>query len=209
MKPYESSTTRFANATARLLARHTSRRGFLVRSAVVGSALTVAPLRYILRPVGALAACTTCSGGSCPPGCESGGSCVCDKCCESTTTTYCCTLTGTNDCPSGSAPCGSWYCSNGYVYIDCCDCTCFDSNCHCANGVCTDRRTCCFPWEWGNCAHPTCGGRDSKIKCRVTRFDADWLSCPGFGTCSAAIFSNDPDDCETPADCAANPPHCH
>ena len=43
---------RFAAET---LERRTSRRGFLVRAAVLGSALAVAPLRYLLRPATALA----------------------------------------------------------------------------------------------------------------------------------------------------------
>ena len=38
------------HAASGYLERRTSRRGFLVRAAVVGSALTVGPIRYLVRP---------------------------------------------------------------------------------------------------------------------------------------------------------------
>ena len=58
-------TDRLVSAASRLLERRTSRRGMLVRVAIGGSALAVAPLRYLLRP-GSAEAVITCR--NCRPG---------------------------------------------------------------------------------------------------------------------------------------------
>ncbi len=47
-------TDRLVSVASRLLERRTSRRGVLIRVAIGGSALAVAPLRYLLRPQSAL-----------------------------------------------------------------------------------------------------------------------------------------------------------
>ena len=51
-------TDRLVAAASRLLERRTSRRGVLIRIAIGGSALAVAPLRYLLRPGSAMAVIT-------------------------------------------------------------------------------------------------------------------------------------------------------
>jgi hypothetical protein len=139
------------------LERTVSRRSFLVRMTVVGSALTIAPLRYLLRPGNAWANnsnCTTCTMG---------------ECLTSPNSTFCCSLSGgSNACPSGTDACGWWqccvptlYCSSGTRYfVDCCDPNCGSP--HCANGHCDSRVTCCFPAEWKNC-----NTMHGTIKCRV------------------------------------------
>ena len=67
----------------------TTRRDFLGKTALVGSALTVAPLRFVLRPVSAYGAITDC-----PPG----SLCSSDGYCE-----LCCTINGgINACPAGT-----------------------------------------------------------------------------------------------------------
>ena len=84
--------------SSEFLARTTNRRGFLVRGAIAGSALTVAPLRYVLRPGTAYAAICNCSGQSCDCGAA---------CCDGYTE-FCCTITGENACPPGTVAGGWW-----------------------------------------------------------------------------------------------------
>src|ERR1700722_3037483 len=70
----------------------TTRRSFLVRTAMVGSALAVAPLRYLLRPGTSYGAITNVCGPD--ANCTAGGFSV-----------FCCTINdGLNQCPTGSIP---------------------------------------------------------------------------------------------------------
>lgn len=152
------------------LDRTTSRRGFLVRASVVGAALVVSPLRFLLRPGSAFAYATSCT------------SCGSGLCKTSNNSAFCCSLTnGTNDCPANTDPCGWWrcciptsYCSSGYKYfIDCCGCASGEGRC--AHDACGYRKICCYPQSWSNCT-PTHTG---NIRCRIVR-------CVNPGT----LFSN-------------------
>jgi hypothetical protein len=182
-------TTAIVTKTSEVLERRASRRGFLVRLTILGSALTLGPIRYLLYPESALAACSGCAN-PCPGAC--GNSCSCGStCCSSANSTFCCTLTGSNTCPGGSTLCGSWSCGNtGLVMADCCDTSC--GSCRCANGACGNRRACCFPRLYNNC-----GQDPGRIFCRITR---NRNSCYG---CSTA--PREPVCTSVPA-CAANPP---
>ena len=83
---------RTTDAVTGWLARRTSRRGFLVRAGVVGSALAVDPTGYVLRPGTAYAAV-------CGPGAS----------CSSGWTVFCATVNkGVNACPPGSIAAGWW-----------------------------------------------------------------------------------------------------
>ncbi len=85
--------------SALFLERRFSRRGLLVRLAAAGSALTVAPLRYLLYPGTALAAITP---GECPHGA-----------CTDGYTAFCCEINhGQNSCPTGTFPGGWWMCTD-------------------------------------------------------------------------------------------------
>ncbi|MDT7544069.1 MAG: hypothetical protein QOE99_179, partial [Actinomycetota bacterium] len=53
--PGESITQRASDAVAGWLSRRTSRRGFLVRAGVVGSALAVDSVGFVLKPQSAYA----------------------------------------------------------------------------------------------------------------------------------------------------------
>src|SRR5207253_1055406 len=71
---------------SKLLAARTSRRGFLARTAVVASALAVAPRRYLFEPLSADDAI-----------------CGAENTCGSGWTVMCCTINnGVNGCPPGS-----------------------------------------------------------------------------------------------------------
>ena len=79
-----------------LLDRGETRRGFLTKTALVGTALAVAPVSYVLRPQTAYATICGCSGSSC--------NCT-DLCCDGYTE-FCCTINGSNSCPPGTIAAG-------------------------------------------------------------------------------------------------------
>ena len=156
--------------------RGVTRRSFLVRTAILGSALLVNPLRYLLRP-------GTAYASLCGP----------DASCASGWTAFCCTVNdGHNSCPPGSLPAGWWkadnssFCNSGpRYYIDCnaecgsCGCRggvcapgCVKCNCHCASGTCDERFTCCNQFRYGQCNQDlACVG---PIVCRVVTCVAPW-----------------------------------
>ncbi len=167
------------------LERHSDRRGFLRRSAIVGSALAAAPATFALRPGSAYAAVCSCSGSSC--GCGS-------RCCDGYTE-FCCTLNGgANRCPPGSIMAGWWKADgSGFCgpnapryYMDCnagcgsCGCgssglcggECSGTGCGCANGDCNNRKAGCTRFRYGQCnQHVRCVG---PIICRVVSCQAPW-----------------------------------
>lgn len=156
---------RLANAAATALARRTSRRSLLERTALVGSALAVAPLRYLLRPESAEAV-VTCRG--CPPG---------SACCDGWTA-FCCTLNGINACPPHSYIAGWWKCTSYEgsrlcadegirYYLDCNRRpgeTC-PGGCRCGAGDCDNRKTCCNVFRYGQCNTDYAGV--TEVVCRV------------------------------------------
>ncbi|HEV3132965.1 MAG TPA: twin-arginine translocation signal domain-containing protein, partial [Acidimicrobiales bacterium] len=155
------------------LGRRTSRRGFLVRTAVVGSALAVDPLDYVLHPGTAYGFVCRCGNPAC--GCGS-------PCCDGYTE-FCCTVTGSNTCPPGTFAGGWWradgshFCGGGpRYYIDChgeCAapgppgfCAGHDGlHCGCAAGSCGNRQAGCITFRYGQCHQeiPNAG----RIACRV------------------------------------------
>ena len=177
-------TEGLVDAVSRALERGGSRRSFLSRLALVGSALAVGPVRYLVRP-GTAHARVTCS--SCGPGAA---------CCDGWTT-FCCTFTGENVCPENTYAGGWWkctsysgsrYCEDEGVryYIDCnlipghrCD-----GGCRCSEDRCKNRRTCCVNFRYGNC--DTDIDQVTPVVCRVMtcrnpcRFEAyEACSCSG------------------------------
>jgi len=190
-----------AERTASVLESRTSRRSFIVRTALAGSALTVAPLRFLLRPVSAYAAICGCVGSTCDCGA---------LCCDGYTE-FCCTINnGVNACPPGTFAGGWWkvdasgFCTSGgqrqpRYYIDChhfctncttgcgggvgtncsgrnpfCSPACVNCGCGCANGNCANRRACCNYFRYGQCHQEiACSG---PVTCRVVSCTAPYLS---------------------------------
>jgi hypothetical protein len=161
----------------------TSRRSFLVRAAVFGSALASAPIRFLLEPGDALARVTNCPA---PGGCGSG-------LCTDGYSAFCCTLpNGTNNCPSGTHVAGWWhacvptnYCGSGTrYYLDCIgNCPTDCSQCHCAYGSCSNRRVCC------NHGYRNCGGSSTAyLRCRIVRCVNP---CNLFSSCSCTSAEKD------------------
>jgi hypothetical protein len=159
------------------LVRRSSRRGFLARSAVVGSALAVNPFKFALRP-------GTAYASLCGP----------DASCSSGWTVFCCSINkGSNSCPPGTIPAGWWktdrssFCDEGPRYIlDCnakcggcgcggggiCEPSCYSCGCHCGTGSCDQRLVCCNEFRYGQCHQEVaCVG---PVVCRVASCRPPW-----------------------------------
>lgn len=193
-------STSLVERSARLVARRVDRRGFLMRSAIAGSALATVPGRFILRPISAYAAICNCSGSSCD--CSA-------PCCDGYTE-FCCTLTGVNRCPPGSLTAGWWkadgsgFCdvngvSNPRYYLDCnsscggCGCgssgvcsgTCSGTPCGCAGGDCSNRKAGCTHFRYGQCNQAVaCVG---PIVCRVVTCTPPWELDPA---CTRTVLTD-------------------
>ncbi len=176
-------STRLVKAAASLLEGRSSRRGFLRRTALVGTAMVAAPGDFVLRPGTAYAAICNCSGSSCQCGAQ---------CCDGYTE-FCCTLNGSNGCPPGTLYGGWWkadgsgFCGSGpRYYLDCnapcgdCGCgpsgvcagSCSGTPCGCANGSCNNRKAGCTGFRYGQCNQEVaCIG---PIVCRVVTCALPW-----------------------------------
>ena len=148
-----------ARASSVLSGGH-SRRRFLARTAVVGSALAVDPLGFVMKPGTAYAAvCGTCSDGW---------------------TAFCCTINGgRNSCPPNTFVAGWWkadnaaYCCGSARYIIDCNATCpTQCSCRCSGASCDGRRTCCNQFRYGQCNQQiSCYG---PVACRVAICITPW-----------------------------------
>jgi uncharacterized protein with LGFP repeats len=176
-------TDRVLHAVSSALAARTSRRGFLARTAVIGSALSVGPWSFLTRPGTAYAAV-----------------CGIDSTCSSGYTVFCATITnGVNRCPPGSLVGGWWKsdgsgfcCGGARYYVDChsyCSCGCGGRrrfcgegcrNCSCGcgpAGQCDQRKVCCNEFRYGQCNQDVdCTG---PVWCRVVTCTPPW-KIPGW-----------------------------
>jgi hypothetical protein len=183
-----SLSVRLVDRVSGLLARRTSRRGFLLRAGVVGSALAVDPVGYVLKPGTAYAA--VCGPGST---------------CGSGWTVFCATINkGVNACPPGSIAAGWWkadgasLCGGKARYIiDCnatcskcsspgsragiCSSACWSCGCTCGpSGSCDQRKVCCNGFRYGQCN--TQVRQVGGVQCRVVSCTPPWK----FEACSTA-----------------------
>jgi hypothetical protein len=159
------SALRLVDSSARLLEARFSRRSALTRIAVAGSALAVAPLRYLLYPGTAL-------GVVVPGSCR-------DGLCTDGYTAFCCEINqGLNTCPAGTFVGGWWMCTDyrGHqlcqgagvrYYIDCNNLPGqpFPGGCRCANDDCRHRRQACNVFRYGQCNTQIKG--TTTVVCRV------------------------------------------
>jgi hypothetical protein len=157
--------TQLVDSSARRLERRMSRRSALVRLTVAGSALCVAPLRYLLYPESAMAVVVPgrCSSGLCLDG----------------YTAFCCEINrGANECPAGTFAGGWWMCTDypGHrlcaqqgvrYYIDCnrIPGQHRSGGCRCANDNCAERRVSCNVFRYGQCNTQVAG--TTEVVCRV------------------------------------------
>ena len=169
------------------LDRRSSRRGFLSKTALVGSALTVAGPTYVLRPRTAYAAVCSCLGRSCD----------CSSLCCDGYTEFCCAIYGENACPTDTVLAGWWKVDNSSFcagaaryYMDCnkrspnCSCgssgVCRGSDTRCQCRSCGNRKDGCTAFRYGNCNNQiSCVG---PIMCRVVTCTRPWEIDPACST---------------------------
>jgi hypothetical protein len=184
-----------ADKVSSVLATRTDRRGMLVRSALVGSALATNPVDFVLRPMTAYAAACQCRGQPCSCG---------TACCDGYTE-FCCSITGANHCPAGTIPAGWWkadgtgFCSGPRYYMDC-NQTTYPCGCSCANGSCSHRVTCCTFFRYGQCHQEI--SQVGPIVCRVVTCTPPWAidsTCTTVSATDQATASHD-------APCLHEPP---
>ena len=162
--PRAPLSMRAVDRAAHLLARRAStRRSFLVRLAIVGSAMALGPMRFILRPTPAYAA--VCGSGNT---CGSGWS------------VFCCTINdGANTCPQGSFVAGWWkvdasaFCLGApRYYIDCNRRPKANCTCRCNGTGCDRRRVCCNVFRYGQCNTQIAGV--TQVVCRIITCTPPW-----------------------------------
>lgn len=149
--------------TGRLSRRGLSRRSFLTRSAVVGSALALDPTGLLLRPRTAYA--SVCGDAT---EYEDGWS------------AFCATINdGANTCPDYSYAAGWWkidnstFCSGKARYIvDCNRRPNRSCSCHAADGQCDHRRVCCNNFRYGQCNTHISG--TTEVVCRIVLCTPPW-----------------------------------
>ena len=168
----------------RLAGDGVSRRRFLSRTALVGSALAVAPGRFLFRPTTAYAATISTV---CGPASD----------CTGGFTAFCCTINnGLNQCPPGSFAGGWWradgssWCCGGSRYIIDCQSRC--TACGCASGTticpnscqnctarcnsndptCDRRRVCMNRFRYGQCNQQI--GCSGNVLCRMVTCTPPW-----------------------------------
>jgi hypothetical protein len=167
--PSESKGVAFTNwlvnKAAGVLERKSSRRGFILGSAMVGSAVAVAGCAPGTQPGTPYNHITDCGGGLCTDG----------------YTEFCCTINnGLNACPPGSFIGGWWradfssFCNGTRYYMDCMQNCCGPNlgngfcagctECRCGGG-CDTRRVYCNYFRYGQCHQEI--GITGPIACRV------------------------------------------
>ena len=183
-----SLAQRAADTVTGWLSRRTSRRGFLVKAGVLGSAMAVDPVGYVLKPGTAYAA--VCGPGST---------------CTSGWTVFCATINnGVNACPPGTIAAGWWkadgasLCGGKARYIiDCnatcakcttpgaragiCSSSCWNCSCTCGpSSSCDQRKVCCNAFRYGQCN--TQVRQVGGVACRVVSCTPPWR----FENCSTS-----------------------
>ncbi len=195
-------TNWLVSKTSGLLERKSSRRGFLVGSAMVGSAVAVAGCTPATTPGSAYSHITDCAGGLCTDG----------------YTEFCCTInSGINACPTGSFAGGWWradfstFCNGTRYYIDCMQNCCGPATgyqnfcagcveCSCG-GDCNTRRIYCNYFRYGQCHQEIVAS--GPIACRVVTCTPPYQDASLACTSAAAV---DNSTAEHTSPCITNPP---
>ncbi len=180
---------RAADRVTGWLGGRTSRRGFLVKAGLLGTAMAVDPKGYVLRPGTAYAAV-------CGPGSVS----------SSGWTAFCATINnGVNACPPGSIAAGWWkadgasLCGGKARYIiDCnascsrcttpgsragiCSSSCWSCSCDSGlPGTCDQRKVCCNAFRYGQCntqVRQVGGVHDTTRQWTPPTWRTSWLHWP-------------------------------
>lgn len=153
---HDSWSERIVRSVSKVVDRRVSRRSFIARTTMLGSAVAVSGTTVLTRPVTSYAAILACPGGSL---------------CLDGYTEFCCVINGgRNTCPAGSVPSGWWRADFSYFcggqaryYIDCN--TFGPAACGCANGDCNHRKVYCNRFRYGQCHQEIPG--TGTIACRM------------------------------------------
>ncbi len=143
-----------------------SRRGFLGRVAVVGSAISLDPINFATKPASAYDAV-----------------CGADADCASGYSVFCCTINnGGNFCPDGSFLGGWWkadnsgFCCGGPRYYLDCNVSCgagYSCGCETSPDTCDNRKIACNQFRYGQCnLEIDCYG---PVLCRVITCTPPWV----------------------------------
>jgi hypothetical protein len=144
-----------------------SRRSFLVRTSLFGSALAIDPARFALEP-------RTGYEAVCGPEADCGGG----------FTAFCCTIQrGANVCPEGTFVGGFWkadrsaFCRDAArYYVDCNGNAGWPWHCHCPDTASCDRRhVACVQFRYGNCNLEIPEHYGSPVVCRVVTCTPPWV----------------------------------
>jgi hypothetical protein len=174
----ERLVTRLAERTGRLIP---SRRSFLGGAALVGAALAVDPVGYLVRPASAYDAV-----------------CGADNTCAAGYTVFCCTINGGNNtCPPDSFVGGWWkadhssFCGgNARYYIDCNAYRDGRYTCHCNSTTCDQRRVACNQFRYGQCNTQIPWSDTGPVLCRVVSCTPPWVQFGGTCSSSSATDNN-------------------
>ena len=207
---------------ATFLESRLSRRSFINRSAMVGSAVAIGSgVDLVLKPGTAYGAVCTCANTSC--GCGT-------TCCAGFSE-FCCSINGGyNYCPTDTVMGGWWkadnstFCGGPRYYMDChavcgcstgcgggwgfCEPSCDGATCGCGPAGCDSWVTGCFQFRYGQCNQQIdCIGR---IVCRVVACVPPWTIDP---TCTTTLAVDNSTaemnaSCWTAAPPSPPPPPC-
>ncbi len=211
------------DSVAGFLGARLSRRSFVTRAAMAGSAVTIgAGADLVLTPTSAYSLICACGDEAC----------TCGSTCCSGYTEFCCSVNGGyNYCPANTIVGGWWkadsssFCGGGpRYYLDCnalcacdqsgqggfpfCSTACDGVGCQCGGGDCGRFLTGCLQFRYGQCNQqvPVVG----RIVCRVVACVPPWEIDPTCTTASAIDNGTAEQDqpCWTPAVPAPPPPPC-
>jgi hypothetical protein len=146
---------RLVERSSELLDANVSRRGFIAKATLTGSAVAAAGCVPVTQPGSPYTYITDCPGGAL---------------CRDGYTEFCCVINrGQNSCPPNSVPSGWWradysvYCNGTRYYIDCNDYS-GGGPCRCSDG-CNHRKVYCNHFRYGQCNQHIPG--TGVIACRV------------------------------------------
>ncbi len=202
---------------SQFLDKRFSRRSFINRSAMIGSAVAVGSgVDLVLKPGTAYGQICNCAGEDCD----------CSSTCCLGYSEFCCTINGGyNYCPTGTIMGGWWmadnssYCDGGpRYYMDCnalcacgcpsssgfCEPACDGATCGCTFGNCDNFVTGCFQFRYGQCNQDvSCIGR---ILCRVVACIPPWEVDPTCTTTTAVDDGTAEQDVACWTDAPPSPP---
>ena len=157
-----------------------NRRNFLVRTALFGSAVAIAPKEFALEPRTAYQSV-----------------CGLSTKCHDGYTAFCCTINnGANFCPTGTFIAGWWkadrasFCGGkARYYVDCNGLPHTEWHCHCpSTTTCDKRHVSCVQFRYGNChTEIAIDVRKSPVVCRLVTCTPPWQFDP---SCTKASFTD-------------------